>query len=146
MAEGYIEESLRKQLLTKSAVTALVVDRIRPYKPGQLDILPFIIIRSNREENQNSLDYKGGLVQGDVSVVACAETIEGARALATAVRTNNTDPGTGLAGDEWTLSDVTVQACLLLFTEMDFIPFEEGGDEGYYVADAHYKIDFEEVI
>jgi hypothetical protein len=145
VADGYIEESLRQQLLTKSAVTALVVDRIRPYKPSQLDTLPFIIIRSNREENQNSLDYRGGLVQGDISVVAAAETIEGARVLATAIRSNNTDPGTGLAGDEWTLAGVTVQASLLLFTEMDFIPFEEGGDAGYYVADAHYKIDFEEV-
>ena len=145
MAEGYIEESVRLRLIAKSAVSALVGERIRPYKPAQTDVLPFVIIRSNSEVNVNTLDYRGGLVQADISVVAAAETIAGARALATAIRTNNTDPGTGLAGDSWDQADVTVQACLLERTEMDFIPYEEGSDEGYYVADAHYKIDFEEV-
>lgn len=148
-----IEASIRAKLLTLSAVTALVgsgaAARIRPYKLWQKDDVSgdgALIVRVNREEPQNDLTYRGGLVRGDVSIVACAETIEAARALAAAVRSNNTDAGTGLAGSDWELADVTVQSCLHTFNEPDFIPYSDDSDEGYFVVDSHYELMYEETL
>lgn len=146
-----IEESLRLQLLTKPTVTALVGNgsdaRIRPYKLWQKDDLengPAIIVRVNREEHQNDMDDTGGLVIGDVSIVACAETLRVARSVSEAVRLNG--GGGGLAGDEWNAAGVEVAGCALTYSQADFVSYGDDSDEGFYVVDSHYTVSWYEGV
>lgn len=148
-----IEACLRAQLLTLSAVTALVGSgasaRIRPYRLWQKDDISAgaaLIVRVNRDEPQNDLTHRGGVVISDVSIIACAETIEQARALAEAVRANGTDPGTGMAGSEFVAAGVTVESCCLTFSEPDFVPYGDDSDEGFFVVEAHYSVIYGEVM
>lgn len=150
-----IEKSIRSKLLLQSSVTAIVGSgtsaRIRPYKLWQKDDItesPAVVIRVNREEDQNDMEYEGGLIIADVSVVAIAMELEDTRDLAKRIKTNNTNPGTGLAHGEWNTLAVplNVQSCCCLYTEYDFIFFGDDSDEGYYVADTHYTIIYDETI
>ncbi len=148
-----IEDSIRAQLLTKTAVTAIVgtstAARIRPYKLWQKDNIATgsaILFRVNRETPQNDLTHTGGLVEADVSIISCAQELADARALHEAVRLNGTNPGTGLAGDEWSLLGIDVQSCCLVYADPDFQFYRDDSDEGFYLMDAHYTLLYGETI
>ena len=95
---------LRTLLLTFSAVTDLVgtgdTARIRPERLHQDDddTEEAIIVQVDNIEHLNDLTGKGGRIFAYVTLVCRASTQALAEALAEAVRTNDTDPGTGLAG------------------------------------------------
>ena len=151
---NHIEHSVRDQLLTKTAVRALVGSgdsaRVRAYKFSQKDDLatdgPGILIRVNKEEPQNDMGCQGGLVIADVSIISCAVNLDAARELAEAIRSNGTNPGTGLAGDDWTIIGIpgAVESCCLIYSSLDFIPFGDDSDEGIFTIDSHYTIIFDE--
>ncbi len=145
-----IEDSIRTQLLTKTAVTAIAGTHIRPYKLDQkqdnIETSPAIIVQVNRETPLNDLSHTGGLIEADVSIICCAKELADARALAEAVRVNGNNPGDGLAGSEWTQSGITVESCCLVFTEPNYIPFRDDSDEGFYLMDAHYTLLYGETI
>ena len=146
-----IEASIRAKLLNQSAVTAIVEQRIRPYKLDQKDDIrtgAAIIIKVNREEDQNDLGCEGGIVIADVSVICVASKREDARALARAVKVNGNVPGTGLAHSEWNEFTVPldVQSCCFTYAEYDFTPYADDSDEGYYWADCHYTVIYTEAI
>jgi hypothetical protein len=150
-----IEASVRAKLLNQSAVTSIVGSggnaRIRPYKLWQKDDIrtgPAIIIKVNREEDQNDLECEGGIVISDVSVICIAEERADARALAQAVKFNGTAPGTGLAHSAWNELTVPldVQSCCFIYAEYDFTPYSDDSDEGFYWADCHYTVIYTEAI
>ena len=150
-----LEASIRAKLLNQSAVTAIVGSgssaRIRPYKLWQKDNMrdgPAIIIKVNREEDQNDLACEGGIVIADVSVMCGAEEMSDTRALMRAVKTNNTVPGTGLAHSDWneTGYPLNVQSCCFVYAEYDFMPYGDDSDEGVYVADCHYTVIYDDAI
>jgi len=142
-----IEESLRTLLKTFDAVTALLGGatnpRIRPDRLDEGDTLPAIIIEVDDEEQLNDLSGVGGLVRADVNVKCRAATKKGARLLAWAVRTNNTDPGTGLAGYSGEAGDQTIHAVLDDETP-SYTPAGDGRDDGHYDVDMDFTIMFNE--
>jgi hypothetical protein len=140
-----IEAALRTFLLTLDAVTAWVgtgdTARIRPDKLEEDDdeTEEHVILEVDNEEPQNDLTGKGGLVYADLTVRCRAATKSAARALAEAVRTNNTDPGTGLAGYHGTAGGLTFDA-VLEDQVVSFTPAGEGSDRGYYDVHCNYKL------
>jgi len=142
-----IEESLRTYLLTLSAVTDLVgtgdTARIRPDRLHEDDALPGIIIEVDNERPQNDLSGVGGLVYADVNIKCRAATKSGSRSLAEAIRTNNTNPGTGLAGYRGTAGSQTIGA-VLDGMQTSYMPAGDESDEGYYDTDCSYIIGFAE--
>lgn len=150
-----IEASIRAKLLHQTAVTAIVgsgsAARIRPYKLWQKDDISSgaaIIVSVNREEDQNDLECEGGIVIADVSVICVAQEREDARALARAVKTNGSSPGTGLAHSEWNeaTAPLNVQSCCYVFAEHGFVPYGDDSDDGYYFSDCHYTVIYDEAI
>jgi len=95
---------IRTALLAMDAVTALVgtggASRIRPDRLDDRDDKDeeHIIVEIDRATPQNDLSGLGGLTYAEVNISCRAATRSQADALATAVKRNGTDPGTGLAG------------------------------------------------
>lgn len=142
---AYIEKDLRTFLLTLDAVTALVGARIRPMRIEQDDDLPAIVITDVTEEPDNDLNGNGGLVLATVNVMAIAETLEGARDLAEAIRLNGTDPGTGLAGYSGPAGDLDVKAWLKTRQSSIILADDSGQDSDWYIVESIYEIHFNEV-
>jgi hypothetical protein len=144
-----VEADIRTLLLTLSAVTDLVgtgdAARIRPDKLDQADddSLQAIIVEVDSEEPALGLDGKGGRVYADVTLRCRARQKSQARAVADAVRTNGTDPGTGLAGYNGTVNGHTLDAWLE-DTQTSFTPADDGSDEGFYDVFCSYRLTFEE--
>ena len=98
-----LEGDIRTALLSMSTVTALVGTgnsaRIRPYQLLTIDDREeeHIIIDVDSQPRQNTLDGAGVMVAATVNLSCRALTPATARTLAAAVKTNGTDPGTGLA-------------------------------------------------
>ena len=139
-----IEEYLRQLLLTFSAVTALVGTRIRPDTLGQQDSLPAIIVDVREIVPQNTLDGEGGLARATVHIEAVSTLKAEARAVMEAVRVNGTEPGTGLAGFSGAAGDGSIDAAVLDATQMEYRPFEEGGDSGWHIVRGVYSIWYQE--
>jgi hypothetical protein len=144
-----IEADLRTALLSFSAVTALVGTsysaRIRPYRLQQDDAgtSEHIIIEVDSVEHLNTLDGLGGRVYADVTLRCIAPTLARANTLAEAVRTNNTNPGTGLAGYSGTVNGHQFDA-VLMDESVNFVLSDDGRDEGYYSVLAGYNVTIEE--
>lgn len=149
-----VETNLRTLLLTFSGVTALTgtgdAARIRPDRLHKKDVIPDegggVIIEVDNERPQNSIDGLGGLVYADVNIICRAREKEIARTLAEAIRTNDTNPGTGLAGYTGTpVGGSKIDAVLEDMTTV-FIPEVDGGDEGWYDVFCSYIVSFNEVV
>lgn len=140
-----IEEDIRTHLLTLSAVTALVgtgaTARIRPNKLEQDDngAIEHIIIEVDDETPANSLDGLGGLIYSDVTLRCQAPTLKRARALAEAVRTNNTNPGTGLAGCSVTVNGHVMDA-VLEDQQIGEDQNDDGSGNGTHIVFANYQL------
>jgi hypothetical protein len=97
-----LSQAIQDALLTMDAVTALVGDdplSARMWANWErVNAYPCIIVEIDREDPQNDLQGRGGLVVAEVTITCRAETCVGAVALREAVKLNGTDPGTGLAG------------------------------------------------
>lgn len=144
-----IEADLRTVLLTFSSVTALVGTsysaRIRPYRLQQDDAgtSEHIIIETDNVDHLNTLDGLGGRIYADVTLRCIGPTLARANALAEAVRTNGTNPGTGLAGYTGTVNGHTFDA-FLESESVNFVPSDDGRDEGHYSVLAAYTVTVEE--
>lgn len=149
-----IEENLGRLLLTFSGVTALTgtgdAARIRPDRLHQDETIPAkkgaVIIEVDNEDPQNDLSGTGGLVYANVNLVCRAHEKAIARTLAEAIRTNDTDPGTGLAGYSGTPSGGSQIDAVLEDSQPTFTPREEGRDEGWYDVNCSYIVSHREVI
>lgn len=149
-----VEVNLRTLLLTFSGVTALTGTgdsaRIRPDRLHQRDTIPAtgggVIIEVDNEVPQNDIDGKGGLVYADVNIICRAREKAIARTLAEAIRTNDTDPGTGLAGYSDTPVGGSQIDAVLEDVQTNFIPEAEGSDKGWYDVYNNYTVSFAEVV
>lgn len=144
-----VEEELRTLLLTFSGVTDLVgtgsAARIRPDRLQQDDdeTSPHVIIEVDSENKLNDLTGKGGRVMADVTIRCRAQEKEDARALSESIRTNDTDPGTGLAGYSGTPGSLAIDAWLE-DTATSFLAPDDASDEGYYDVFDSYTVSFAE--
>ena len=95
---------IRTALLAMGAVTALTGTgdsaRIRPDRLDDRDNKDeeHVIVEVDRATPQNDITGIGGLTYSEVNISCRAATRTESDALATAVKRNGTDPGTGLAG------------------------------------------------
>jgi hypothetical protein len=140
-------------ILAKSlaAVTALTGSRIRPMKFSLKDDIsagPGLLIFPLQETNQIDLSGRGGAESFTMLLRCVAETMTKARQLASAVRDNNTNPGTGFEGYSGTPigSGISIQMITLDSKTFDQIFYMDGSDEGYYVVDWHATVDFGEAL
>lgn len=145
-----VEDEVRKALLAMSAVTAYTgsdttTARIRPYKldPSDDETEEHIVIEVDSEVRENDLDGLGGLPLCDVNVSCRAKTRTLANALAEAVRTNGTNPGTGLAGyggsgtefHSWLESEVP-----------SLIRYDDNSDRKWHTIEMHFKVQYSETV
>lgn len=137
-----LEKATRAVLVGLPAVTAIVGQKIRPHKLGQKDRLPAILIEVPTDETAECLgnsDPQSG--QAVINVVCCAHTKAEAHAIAEAVRTNGTDPGTGLSGYSGAAGDLTFDSAALVRTECDLETDDGDGDEGdWYLEIGVYRV------
>lgn len=138
-------EAIRAKLLTLNAVTLLVGDKIRPDQLAQSDRLPAILISVDEEEPQNDLDGHGGLVDATVTISAIDSNATRARQLAEAIRSNNTNPGTGLAGFTGLAGDVHIDA-ILNRKSSDFLANDDGSEGGVFSIDSIYTVWYSETV
>ncbi len=131
-----IEDAIRVRLLTQTAVTAIVGQRIRPGVLDEGDALPAIVITVDGEEQQNDLTGNGGLVRATVFVHAIASSHRQARILSKQIAFNGADPGSGLAGFT---SDV-IQECSLPEEGYTPVPENDDGDGWRHVITAAYEL------
>lgn len=152
MTVSYVEEALRELLISFEAVAALTAVGttgdylIRPDRLEQDDdeTQPHVVIEVDREDPQNDLTGKGGLVYAEVTIRCRDRTKAGARALAEAIRRNDTDPGTGLAGYHGTISGFSLDA-VLEDTQIAFVPETDGSSRGWWDVFQSYMVSFAEV-
>jgi hypothetical protein len=144
-AAAYVEAGLIQFIQSLDAVNALRAGiPVRVLKMWQRDTLPVVLIEPTREEYQNDLDGLGGGVAWGGNVVCVAETFDEVRLLIEAIRTNNTDPGTGLAGRRDSLGSFGVQMATMDSAHFQFVPFDDGSDEGFFFGEAAVSIDYQE--
>lgn len=142
-----IEGDVRTALLAMSAVTAYTGTgdsaRIRPDKLQESDDHDeeHVIVEVDSEDKKNCLDGVGGLVYAQVNISCRAKTKALARALASAVRINGTNPGTGLAG--YGGSGTTFDAVLEDETP-SVIMQDDGSDLAWYTVEQSYVMSFTE--
>jgi hypothetical protein len=122
---------------------------VRPYKIPQSEFKAgtgalAVIVESPEETHQNDLDGRGGGVSAAASVEAVAEVFDDAWNLAEIIRTNGTNPGTGLAGFTGTVAGSWIQRISVDVTHKGFVAYEDGSDEGYYFVRHDLTVDFSE--
>ena len=82
------EEAVRAALLSLSAVTDLVADRVWA-SWFRTPSLPAIVMEFDSEDEETDLSGKGGFVVAECNLICRAATIAGARALATQMKDMN---------------------------------------------------------
>lgn len=147
-----IFDALTTQIKTLTTVTALVGDRIRPLKLAQKDDLtappngvggPSLLISPVQNVAQNDLSARGGAKSLSVLFRCVAETLADAQAVSDAVEWNGTNPGSGMAGlGQINVLGIFIQRISIDMDTYDFIFYEDGSDEGYYVVDKHSTVDY----
>lgn len=142
-----IEEAIRTQLLAQSAVTAITTT-IRADELLQTDIPArsgalAILIGGVKEKFNNFIDGTCDLVEVTVIVSALGRNKAAARALSEAIRTNGTNPGTGLAGIRVTTGDLPFMARLEERSH-DLVLDEDGGETGIHTWDSVYTATYHE--
>ena len=140
---------IRTALLAMNAVTALVgtgaAARIRPDRLDDRDDKneEHVIIEIDRMTPQNDLTGTGGLTYAEVNISCRAATRTQVDALATAVKRNRTDPGTGLAG--YGGSGTAFHA--VLEDEVDSETSREDGSQWtWYTVEQTYVMSFAEDV
>jgi len=134
------KSDIRSLLLTFSAVTDLVVDRIRPDQrdPGDVDQAA-IVIEVTDGEQFNDLSGEGGLCRLEVLFRCVSPDAIEASALGEALRLNGTDPGTGLDGWNGVAGSGHLQANRISFSE-DAVFDEDGEPTGEHEHAAVYSV------
>jgi len=136
-----IEDAIRTRLTGLAAVTA-ITSTVRPYRLQEGDALPAVVVSVDEETHQNTMDDGlGGVVAAQVRIQAVAETLAGARALAEAIRGS---AGSAMAGYQGTISGLEIQGSVLQRKMIDFQPYGDASDEGFYYVDSIYLIHYVE--
>lgn len=138
-----IEEAIKAQLVTYAAITAAgcPVGSIRADELMQTDASPGITIEVVEETFDNDISGTTSLAGAKVIVSASSGNKAQARAIADAIQTNGTDPGTGLAGCTVLTGALPFQAMLPRRT-FDRIPIPNGGNTSRYIVDSLYTLTF----
>lgn len=145
LTDETLEAGLRTLLLSLDAVTAISTC-VRPEQLRQEDVEPAIVIEVMHEECGVTLDGLGGLTAAEVAIVCLARDKTTSRQLEKAVRTNGTDPGTGLGGYTGPAgANFAILGAACNEREFGFEPDEEGGDTGVYWVAAVYVVHYNEV-
>lgn len=150
MADPILEDNLYALIKTFSAVTALVGTgsdaRIYPDEFPQGETRQSLVIEVDEEDYEESeeLTWHGGLVFASVIISAVSTRKREARALAEALRTNGTDPGTGLSGYDGAAGSASNIKAKLNKKRSGRVPEEDGSDSGRYAVDSYYTISFQE--
>lgn len=143
-------QDLRTLLLSLSAVTDLVgsgsAARIRPGNLSEDDNEASIVLNIERLSRENDLEAEAGLVTADVAIDCYSKDVIEAWNLAEAVRTNNADPGTGLAGFDGTAGGTQIDASYKQDDQHESIFLLDGSDEVWHVVTARYLIQFNETV
>jgi hypothetical protein len=138
-----IVASIASVLQSFPAVVALVggpaAPRIWNGKVGA-EVYPAILFDVDTADQENDLDGLSGLVFADVAVTCRGNTSAEREALAEAVRTNGTAPGTGLAGysgafDAWLDARVDVAT-----------PRQDGSGLVWYDRVLHFTVSWSEPV
>lgn len=142
-----IEEAVAAQLLTMSAVTA-ITSTIRPDDMLMSDLprgdgAAAVLIGDLQEHFENDIDGTCSLVAARLTIAAVCRNKARARALSEAIRTNGTDPGTGLAGANVTTGDLPFMA-MLEERSAGMVWDQDGGDTGIHSVDSVYYLTFNE--
>ena len=146
-----VAESIAAALLDMSAVTDLVGtgDDAKIYDWLKQGYVPpaagIIVIEIDANTEMNDLQGLGGLVYYDVNILCRAPTQSAVMALARAVKTNGTDPGTGLAGYSDTPSDVLIDAHLIDTTGPTAVTRDDGSANPWWDANMSFTVSQNEV-
>lgn len=157
MATVFCEEALATLIRSLSAVQAISTSiPVRTCKLAQTDDLTTlpsaVIVAPMDEEHENDLTGRGGGVTWTGMIQVCAQKFRDARLLMEAIRTNGTNPGTGLAGYAGSVS-VTVGGSTGTFAfqmiSLDKLQFsvvyrEDGSDEAVYLIEAGVSAVYQE--
>jgi len=144
MANGHdILTDIRSLLLLMSDLTDVVGSRIRREGPEAADENdPVVILELPDGEQINTL-ADGGFCFADL-VVRCRSTdIVEADAMAETVRTNNTDPSTGLDCFRGTAGNAAVIQCERTQFGTTELQDDDGDDSGVFESWAVYSIHYE---
>jgi len=145
-----IEDGLVTLLKTFDAVTALVgsgdAARIRPDRLHEDDPpdQTLLILSVEAEEAYSDLAGETGLVKATVVLTCIDRSKATARALAEAIRTNDTNPGTGLSGYSGTAGSEGQIDAYWIRNDLEYVAEDDGSDEGWYLVHAEYSIHYEQ--
>ena len=104
---------------------------------------PHIVIDIDTDTPQNDLDGTGGLRYADLTLTCRAMTMAHSKALAEAVRTNGTDPGTGMAGYG---TAATVFQAVLEDEVRSTEPFDDNSGRMWHVTIQSYTVSYGEDV
>lgn len=144
-----LEGDIRTALLDMSDVTALVGTgnsaRIRPRELAAIDDRQeeHIIIEVDSQPRENSLDGEEAFITADVNLSLRAMTLAGVKALASAVKTNGTTPGTGLA---WYGGSGTAFHAWLEDEVPSKIRWGDDGKRVWHTIEQSYKMQYTEAV
>ncbi len=93
-----VDEAVRARLLSLTALAALVGQAIRVDELDQGENADAVCIVVTEEFAESDLQGQSYLVNASLDVECYSRSRTKSRQIAEAVRSNNTDPGTGLAG------------------------------------------------
>ncbi len=143
-----IEEAIIARLESQTAVTALTT-AIRPYKLRQTDkpendATPVIVFSIDEEmfDDQN-IGGTTDLVTATVTVSAWSGKLKIARQLASTIRNNGTDPGSGMQGCRVRNGTVDWDA-MLEKRNVGVVLNEDGTDTGLYSVDSVFTVKYYE--
>jgi hypothetical protein len=144
-----LEGDIRTALLGMSAVTALVGTgtsaRIRPYELQSIDdrTEEHLIIDVDSQPRQNTLDGAGVIVLATVNISCRAMTLDAVRMLAAAVKTNGTNPGTGMA---WYGGSATAFQSWLEDETASLIRWGDDGRRVWHTIEQTYSVQYTEAV
>lgn len=145
MSEPTLEEAVRAMLLSFPAVTALVEQRVRPDVFDRSDRPPALLVQVDDELIADDIEGRGGLVTATVVIEALDYTRLGSRLLEQAIRTNGTNPGTGLQGYRGQVGQFHIRGCTLARRKPFFVERMTEEDRDWYGIACHYTIDYHEI-
>ncbi len=145
MSEPTLEQAVRAMLLSFDAVTDLVGQTIRPDILDRADNPPAILIQVEDEIIAEDIEGRGGLVTATVTIEVLHYTRLGSRQLEQAIRTNGTDPGTGLQGYVGLVGQFDVRGSSLARRKPFFVERQTDEDRDWYGIACQYTIDYQEI-
>lgn len=128
-----IESALRTYLLARSAISALVGDRVYLERVVQGDTFPRITLGTTDAEPQYYQSGVHDLVDRRVSIEAWGLTDTSAKTLADKVR-DALSGFSGLMGEHW------VPSCEIESIQDSYVPPADASDDGVYVVTISFRI------